>query len=124
MPRRPSRSCARFLIPFAFVVACKSWSGQPMPRPTDSMRLVEGDVRLHMIDGSRIDMHNVSFERDSVIGLYLRDTTRRAFPAADVVGVEQKRVSEPRTLLLILGLSAAAITMAAAFALANTPPGY
>jgi hypothetical protein len=112
------------LLPLVLFAACKSWSGHPAPRPTDVMRLVEGDVRLHMRNGSRIVMHNVSFEGDSVIGLFLRDTTRRALPVADVIGVEEKSVSTSRTTLLILGLSAAAIGMAIAFASAGTPPGY
>jgi hypothetical protein len=88
------------------------------------MRMIEGDVRLHLRDGSRLVMHNVSFEGDSVIGLHLRDTTRRALPITQVIGVEEKSVSTKRTTLLVAGLTAATVFMATMFASASTPPGY
>jgi hypothetical protein len=123
MPSHCRRTLA-LLLPAALLAACRTWSAQPIPSPAAPAHTIEGDVRLQLMNGARVVLHDPTFRGDSVVGRIPGDTTRHALPLADVVGLEAQATDNGRTTLLVLGITGAALMLALGAAIANTPPSY
>ncbi len=119
------RPCGLFIVLLGST-GCVTWSAAnpiPAPAPTTTTGTQGTEtLRVTRTDGTVVELQHAVFTTDSVTGIVnlqkgetagLTVATRVAIPADSVRRVEFKHVSGTRTFFLVLGIGAAAFTVAA-----------
>lgn len=97
----------------SLLAGCSTWRPQSLPA-ADAAALPPGS-RVTLADGRVLVLDRAVVRGDSVVWSDGAPATRRAVAARDVVRVERRAVSAPRTLGAVwLGLNAAMLVVALA----------
>ena len=118
------RSHLRPLLLLLYLPGCHSWQRRDVAqlRP-DQAPASSGShpVRVTHAGGSKIVLNRAEVVGDSVVGEVGKRSERAAVAVADVRRLEERRVSGPRTALLVAGVAVGALALLIAAAVAAGP---
>ena len=101
------------------LAGCSTWSQREVPAAPTPQLDGAHPVRLTLVDGSRWVLERPAVEGDSIVGEAGYPAKRYAFGPNEIVKLEQRHVSGPRTAGLVAGIVLGLIVVAAIAAAAT-----
>ena len=118
MMHRFRRSIAVLLC--GAVTACHTWEASPSAIPQDNLK--ESRVRVHMTNGSRLEMRVARLDPDSLIGSDRGD--RVAVALSDIKRLDNQQFSSDRTAVAVVAGIVAGLGLFVLVVAASLAPSY